>query len=59
MSDNKPKIESMINTVAILLTGAGGTMLLSKDWWGFLLIIFGFGLEYFKYWGRERLLWSE
>ena len=51
---NKPVIEGMINTVALALTSAGMYMLLSKEIFGFGLILFGFGLEWFKYWGRRK-----
>ena len=54
---NKPTIETMINTAALALTAAGTTYLLQKDYWGFLLIGFGAGLEFYKYWGRGRRLW--
>ena len=54
---NKPTIETMINTAALALTAAGTTFLLSKDYWGFLLIGFGASLEFYKYWGRNRGLW--
>lgn len=54
---NKPVIETMMNTAAIAMTTAGTAMLLSKDVFGFLLVCFGAGLEYFKYWGRKKKLW--
>ena len=55
--EHKPTIETMINTVAILLTGAGGQMLINKEYFGFLLVTFGAGLEFFKYWGRKNNYW--
>ena len=55
--DNKPTIETIINTTALALTAAGTTFLINKDYFGFLLIIFGAGLEYYKYWGRNKELW--
>ena len=54
---NKPTIETIINTVALAITAAGTSFLLAKDYWGFFLIMFGAGLEYFKYWGRSKDLW--
>ena len=51
---NKPVIEGMINTVALALTSAGVFMLLGRDVFGFGLILLGFGLEWFKYWGRRK-----
>ena len=56
-SQQKPIIETIINTIALAITAAGTTFLLQKDWWGFLLIIFGAGLEFFKYWGRKKGFW--
>ena len=57
MKDNRPIIETMINTTAILLTVAGGNMAINRDYWGIILILLGFGLEWFKYWGRSKKLW--
>jgi len=54
---HKPIIETIVNTIALAITAAGTSMLLSKDNYGFLLIIFGAGLEFFKYWGRKKTLW--
>lgn len=47
----------MINTAALALTAAGTNFCLNKDLFGFLLISFGAGLEFFKYWGRNKDLW--
>ena len=55
--DHKPIIETMINTCALALTASGTTFLMNNDWWGYCLISFGAGLEYFKYWGRNKKLW--
>ncbi|KKK76611.1 hypothetical protein LCGC14_2861900 [marine sediment metagenome] len=57
MKQNRPIIETIINTCALALTASGTTMLMAKEWWGFLLISFGAGLEYYKYWGRNKKLW--
>ena len=51
---NKPVIETLINTAALALTATGTSMLLAKEIFGFLLILFGAGLEWFKYWGRRK-----
>ena len=62
-SKNKPIIETIINTAALSLTSFGVVSLTTNsDGWvlfckGFLLIILGAGLEFFKYWGRKRKLW--
>ncbi len=54
--ENKPVIEAMINTVALALTSAGMYMLFDKDMFGFMLVLFAVGIEWFKYWGR-RTYW--
>lgn len=57
---HKPTIETMLNTAAIALTATGTTWLindLSHGGMGALLIIFGAGLEFFKYWGRRKKYW--
>ena len=55
---HKPTIETMINTTALALTAAGTNILISKqDYWGFLLVLFGAGHEFFKYWGRNQKYW--
>tara|TARA_Y100000310_G_scaffold1860_1_gene2347 strand:- start:1373 stop:1564 length:192 start_codon:yes stop_codon:yes gene_type:complete len=53
----KPVIETIINSTALALTAFGTTLLLSKDYWGFLLIGFGVSLEFIKYLGRQKGLW--
>ncbi len=56
--DTKPIIETMINTCALALTASGTQLLISnRDYFGFLLIGFGAGLEFFKYWGRNQRFW--
>ena len=55
--ENKPLIETMINTVALGVTAYGVTCIVARDYYGFVVIIFGAGLEYFKYWGRSKKLW--
>ena len=54
---NKPFIETMINTCALVITTTGTTFALNKDYYGFILIIFGASLEWFKYYGRQKKLW--
>ena len=54
---DKPIISTMINTAALALTAAGTTFILNRDWYGFLLILFGAGLEFFKYWGMKKEYW--
>ena len=55
--DNKPIVETILNTAALALTATGTNFLIGKDIFGFLLIIFGAGLEFFKYWGRKNKYW--
>ena len=62
--DHKPVIETIINTSALALTSFG-VMTITKgspNPWdclarGLLLITFGAGLEWFKYYGRNKGLW--
>lgn len=59
----KPLIETLINTSAVTLTGWGAQYIVNccdgsrPPYWGFLMISFGAGLEWFKYWGRSKRLW--
>ena len=55
--EHKPIIETIINTVALAITAAGTNMLLTKDYFGFLIITFGAALEFFKYYGRKKHYW--
>ena len=55
--EHKPIIETIINTVALATTATGVVMLNNRDAFGFLLIGFGAGLEFFKYWGRKNNYW--
>lgn len=54
---NKPVIETIINTAAIALTGSGVPLCINGNYLGFILILFGCGLEFFKYWGRKKKYW--
>lgn len=60
---NKPIIETMINTAALALTAWGVTQITSShDGWeclikGVIIIFFGAGLEWFKYFGRHKEWW--
>ena len=51
---NKPFIESLINTAAMSLMAMGVVMLQAEKVFGFPLIVFGLGMEWFKYWGRRK-----
>ena len=54
---NKPVIETMINTTALAMTSLGVVMITSAQYLGFVCIVFGVGLEFFKYWGRKHNYW--
>ncbi len=54
---NKPMIETLINSTALSLTPIGVLQLLDGNVWGYILITFGVGLEFFKYWGRSKKYW--
>lgn len=55
--DNKPMIETLINSAALILTPAGTLMVVNEQYLGLILIAAGIGLEYFKYFGRQQGLW--
>ena len=58
--ENSPKIETIINTVAIAFTATGVTWCINgftHHGLGLLLILVGVGLEFFKYWGRKHKYW--
>ena len=52
--DHKPIIETMINTVALATTAFGVNEIINNHYYGFVVIMFGMILEFFKYWGREK-----
>ena len=52
--ENRPVIEAIINTSALALTATGVLMLQGENIFGFTLITFGLGIEWFKYWGRRK-----
>jgi len=59
-SQNKPIIETMINTSALAITATGTSWIvggLTHNGLGFVLILFGAGLEYLKYYGRKNNYW--
>ena len=62
--DNRPIIETIINTTALALTSFGVLRITQspETTWnclsqGMMIISFGGGLEFFKYWGRKKNLW--
>ena len=54
---NKPVIETIINTAAIALTAYGTIQITSGNFWGYLAIAVGIGLELLKYYGRNKKYW--
>jgi len=57
MKENKPIIETIINTTALALTAYGVQRITTGSYDGYLTILFGMSLEFFKYWGRQKNLW--
>ena len=55
--DNKPIIEAIINTCALALTAFGVQQVTSGVYQGYIAIMFGIGIEWFKYHGRQKELW--
>ena len=53
---NKPTIEAAINGAALMLIAFGAIQITQGDLNGYLMVMFGVGLEWFKYWGR-RTYW--
>ena len=57
IKENKPLIETLINTAAIALSALGITNVNNGDYLGLVLVVFAAGLEFFKYWGRSKSYW--
>ena len=51
---NKPTIEAAINGAALMLIAFGAIQITQGDFNGYLMVMFGVGLEWFKYWGRRK-----
>jgi len=59
--ENKPVIETLINTSAIALTGAGTASVIGGFKFhglGIVMIGLGMALEFYKYWGRKNKYWG-
>ena len=56
-NENKPYIETIINSAALALTSLGVVQITNNKYIGFCCILFGVGLEFFKYWGRKASFW--
>ena len=60
ITEHKATIDTIINTTAIALTAMGTSWVvagMTHNGLGFVLILFGAGLEFFKYWGRKKEYW--
>ena len=51
---NKPVIETAINGAALMLIAFGAVSVTNGNANGYLMMVFGVGLEWFKYWGRRK-----
>jgi len=54
---HKPVIETMINSAALALFSFGVSNITSGSYKGYFMILFGAGLEFLKYKGRQIKLW--
>lgn len=55
---SRPLIESIINTSALALTSYAVLQITSiGNNWGYLALIVGISIEWFKYFGRKRQWW--
>ena len=54
---NKPIIETIINSAALALFAYGISQIVIENYYGFVVLAFGTGLEFFKYWGRKENYW--
>ena len=54
---NRPIIESLINTAALAITSYGVLQITTGNPKGYIGVLFGIAIEYFKYWGRLQELW--
>ena len=55
--NNKPIIETLVNSAALALFAYGIVEVTSGNLLGYLAITFGAGIEFFKYWGRQNKYW--
>lgn len=54
----KEIIETIINTSALTLTSFGVLEITKGNYFGFICILFGMGIEFIKYYGRYKKLWK-
>ena len=57
-TQNKPVIETIVNTAALALTTFAVQQILVEHYYGFLVLVVAMGLEYFKYYGRSKKIWK-
>ena len=55
--DNKPIIETIINTSALALTSYGIAIILQGELIGYISLFVGMCLEFIKYYGRKKKYW--
>lgn len=53
----KPFISTLINTTALTLTSYGVLQITTNNNSGYMAVLFGFGLEFMKYWGMKHKYW--
>ena len=58
ITQNKPVIETLINTAALALTTFAVAEIIKGSYYGFLVLLVAMGLEYGKYYGRQKKLWQ-
>ena len=54
----KEIIETIINTIALALTAYGVQQVTTGNLIGYLSLMFGMGLEFLKYYGRNKKIWK-
>lgn len=54
---HKPVIEAIINTAALALAAFGVQQITTGEYLGYVAVGFAIGIEWFKYWGRQKKLW--
>jgi len=58
ITQNKPIVETLVNTAALALVTFAVTEIIAQHYYGFLVLLVGMGLEFGKYYGRKKKLWK-
>lgn len=58
LTQNKPVIETLINTAALALVTYAVSQIIAENYYGFLVLLVAMGLEFYKYWGRKNKFWK-